>query len=500
MGALVDGFGGKINGELIRASDWNGMLAAVEALVADVQQTLEARLAPLEGTVGTLGTRVTALEGQIVDLTSLAATLRSRFRRLNLNAGASRFAIGQRGAITATIADFDGAPLDLAAAATRPWVDFFTVWGTLSPAPGFVTRSGAGGRTVSVQVNADGQATVLLQADHAASFSEDDHVQVQTALATQILVNNQQLSIGESLLAADTPASANAAPAFRAITQAYSNAGTKTMQRYLDSYYVQAPSRVSSQLGVIAPNTWNDFLATVLAFVRPDADPISPDGALAAGSIQVTFRDWVVHWIVDDFFPDLSGLVGDYRRVIPGLIKNDLRQSVDGVLDELETRVRGDGILGRQRQFEAAIEGVRTLNVSNPPAFLNDLVEAVSGGIAAQRAVSYGQAVTPGAQTDSSTARAVAGSSAKATGEATRVGVELTNQFQTALGAATKNLRDTVKADQQVFQAQLLRDDGPIVAAQKEARDVRGALETVNRALTSKADLQFVTDFVRQRG
>src|SRR5688572_26376884 len=115
MGILVDSFGGKINGELIRASDWNGMLAAVEAMVADVQealeQTIEERLTPLEATVATLGTRVTALEGQITDLTGVAATLRSRYRRLNLTAGANRFAIGQRGEIIATVTTFDGAPL-----------------------------------------------------------------------------------------------------------------------------------------------------------------------------------------------------------------------------------------------------------------------------------------------------------------------------------------------------------------------------------------------------
>jgi hypothetical protein len=186
--------------------------------------------------------------------------------------------------------------------------------------------------------------------------------------------------------------------------------------------------------------------------------------------------------------------------VLPGLIHTDLRLSVDGVLDEVESRSRGAGVLGGQRQFQAATEAVRGLNVSNPPEFFVDAVDAVASGISAQRVASYGQAVTPGAGTDSPTARAIAGSTARASGEAKRVGRELTSQFQTALGEAAKNLRDQVKADQQVFQAQLLRDDGPIAIAQKEARDVRGALETVNRALTSKADLQFVTDFVRQRG
>ena len=500
MGALLDGFGGKINGELIRASDWNGMLAAVETLVAGVQQTIEARLAPLAATVGDLHGRVGALENQLVDLSNVAATLRARYRRLNLTAGSLRFAIGQRGEITATVTDFDGAALALADAASRPWVDFITVWGTLLPAPGFASRSGAGGRTVSVQVNAQGQARVLLQADHANRFSDAEHAQVQSTMATRIFVGAQETSVGDAILASETPASVSASPAFRAITQAYTNPGTKTMQRYLDSYYVQAPAQVAVNLGAIAPANWNDYLATVLAFVKPDDDPVSPDGALAAGSIQVTFRDWIVHWIVDDFFPDLSGLVGEFRDVLPGLIHTGVHESVTGVLDELDTRVRDGGVLGRQRHFEAAIEAVRGVQVANAPAFLPDFVDAVTGGIAVQRAVTFGQSVTPGADASQATARAIAGSSSKATSEATRVGTELTDQFQTALGAATKNLRDQVAADQQIFQAQLLRDDGPIVTAQKEARDVRGALDTVNRALTSKADLQFVTDFVRQRG
>jgi hypothetical protein len=500
MGALVDGFGGKVNGELIRASDWNGMLAAVEALVAGVQQTLEARLTPLEAAVGALGTRVTTLEGQLADLTGVAATLRARYRRLNLAVASNRFAIGQRGEITATVTSFDGAALALPDAATRPWVDFVTVWGTLTPAPGFVSRSGAGGRTVSVQVNATGQARVRLQADHAAHFSEADHGQVESVLSTQIVAAGQTTTVGQAILAGATPASDTVRPAFRAMTQAYTAAGAGTMRRYLDSYYVREPARVSPQLGPIVSGTWIDYLATVLAFVKPDADPVSPDGAMAAGSIQVTFRDWVAHWIVDDFFADLTPLITDYRAVLPGLIHTDLRRSVDGMLDEVETRSRGAGILGGQRQFQAATEAVRGLNVSNPPAFLVDAVDAVASGISAQRAASFGQAVTPGAGTDSPTARAIAGSTARASGEARRVGEELAGQFQTALGDATRNLRDQVRADQQVFQAQLLRDDGPIASAQREARDVRGALETVNRTLTAKADLQFVTDFVRQRG
>jgi hypothetical protein len=499
MGALVDGFGGKISGELIRASDWNGMLAAVEALVAGVEAAIEARLSPLEDTVDGLGTRVTALETALVDLTNVAATLRARYRRMHMTAGASRFVIGQRGEITATVTSFDGNPLDLSNAATRPWVDFVTVWGTLVPAPGFVSRGGAGGRTAAVQVNASGQARVLLQADHAAGFTEAEHAQVESVLATRVMVGTQEMSVSESFLVGATPGSSNVQPAFRAMSSAYTAGTTNTMQRYLDTYYVHSPARVAPQLG-LATTSWTDYLATVFAFVKPDSDPVSPDGAMASGSIQVTFRDWVRNWIVDDFFADIGGLVGVYRGVLPGLIHTDLRVSVDGVMDEIDRRVRGGGILGGQRELHAATDAVRTVRVSNPPSFFDDAMEALSGGIAVQRAVSYGEAVTPRAGTSGSSARAVAGSSAKATGEAARVGSQLTGQFQKALGDATKDLRDQVKAEQQVFRADLLREDGPIAMAQKEARDVRGSLETVNRALVAKADLQFVTDFVRRTG
>src|SRR6185312_14689901 len=236
---------------------------------------------------------------------------------------------------------------------------------------------------------------------------------------------------------------------------------------YLDAYYVQSPSRVAAQLGSIVPTFWIDYQTTVLAFAKPDADPVSADGGMAAASIQVTFRDWIAPWIIGDFFGDLTDLVGDYRAVIPGLIHTDLRQSVDGVITEIETRVRNTGVLGGQRQYEAAADAIRGVNVNNPAPFFSDAVDAVVDGIAVQRAVSYGQAVTPNAAIGTDTARAVAGSSAQAAGEASRVGSELTAQFQTSLNQATQVLRDQVKADQQAFQSDLLRDDGPIILAQK---------------------------------
>ena len=500
MGALVDGFGGKISGELIRANDWNGLLAAIEALVDGVEQTLDLRVTSLENATNALDARLTAVEGQLTDLVNVAATLRARHRRLNLATGTSRFALGQRGEITATVTSFDGTPLDLSNTAARPWVDFVATWGTLLPAAGFTARAGQGGRAVSVQVNASGQARVTLQADHAHNFSEAEHAQIESALATQVVSSGQQMSIADAILVGPTPGSVNVTPAFKAMTLAYSNNGSSTVRRYLDSYYVQAPSHVTPEIGTIVNTSWTDYLSTVFAFVKPDADPVSPDGAMGSASLQVTFRDWVTPWIVGEFFGDLTAPMLEYREFIPGLIKDELKSSVEDVLDQIENRARGIGILGGQRQFEAANLALRGLNVNNPAPFFGDAVDALVDGIAVQRAVSFGQAVTPGGEAGSATARAVAGSTLKSTGEATRVGSKLEQQFTKALGDATQNLRDQVKADNQIFKAELLRDDGPIAGAQKEAKDVRGALDNLSRTVDAKADLQFVTDFVRERG
>jgi len=129
-----------------------------------------------------------------------------------------------------------------------------------------------------------------LQADHAAEFSEAEHGQMESALATRVPIGNQEMSIGEAILAGATPASSNVQPAFRAMTRAYTAGGNNITQRYLDTYYVRSPARVAPQLG-LGTTTWTDYLVTVFAFVKPDGDPVSPDSTITIGSIQMTFRD-----------------------------------------------------------------------------------------------------------------------------------------------------------------------------------------------------------------
>ena len=259
-------------------------------------------------------------------MTVTVATLRSR-QRMNL------CRCERRQSASATITRrwrADGAPL--ASPMPAGLVDFVAAarfaGPGLSVAPALAASVGTGQR--------GGQATVLLQADHASRFSEAEHVESARRPAFRWV---GEMSVADSILAGATPASDSVRPAFHAVTQAYSNVGTNTMQRYIDSYYVQTPSRVAVQLGPIATSSWTDYQTTVLAFAKPDADPLSPDSGMAAASIQITFRDWVTHWIVDDFFGDLTNLIGDYRAVFPCLIHTDLRQSVS-VLGEVGTRAR----------------------------------------------------------------------------------------------------------------------------------------------------------------
>jgi hypothetical protein len=170
-----------------------------------------------------------------------------------------------------------------------------------------------------------------------------------------------------------------------------------------------------------------------------------------------------------------------------------------GLLNEIDTVTVNKGILGRQRELAAAKQAMATLNVSNRPAFFNDLVEAVGGGIGLQQSLSYSEAITPGAAQTNAAARAIAGTSGKAVAAADRVQRDLSAKIQSDLTQAAQTLRDDVKVSQVAFREELLRDDGVILGVQKELRTVRAEVDGVNFALGKKADLTFVTDIVTPR-
>ena len=86
MAELVDRFAGKVSGELIRAADWNGLIAAVEEQFAALESRFGDRIADLEGRIGGAETHITEVENDLGPLVRLADALRDRYRRIDLSA------------------------------------------------------------------------------------------------------------------------------------------------------------------------------------------------------------------------------------------------------------------------------------------------------------------------------------------------------------------------------------------------------------------------------
>lgn len=499
MGELVDDFGGKISGELIRASDWNGMLARVEGMFETLASELGARLDTLEARTGVLEERTIAVETRLDAAEVVLGHVRERFRRLDLNTSITQFAIGQRGTITARVTALDGSTLALGDVDSRPWVDFVTVWGTLKAAPGFTSRGGAGDQTLSVQVNGDGIAQVLIRAAHAEAFAEEEELEIEGFLSTRPLVRNTA-SIAELILEANTPRDTTMNLTYQAISAEYDRIGVgnaPVFQRYVDAYYITQPSRAAGNFTSVFSQRWRDYRATVMAFLKPDSNPTTADGALASASIQVTFRDWIAPWVSVGYLPALGGLQVDYRNRFRNLIGASLGTSITGIVNEVNQLVLGKGIIGKQRDLLAVEAAIRALPFDgDPPAFMPDLVQAVQFGSTVQHAMFYTQAVTPGDSGGTFGFEAVAGSAGRAAAEAGRVQAQLTGEIDNKLGEATTRLLNEVKVSQVAFEQELLREDGPVLSVQRDVRAFSGQVNGLQRLLNNKADVELISNII----
>lgn len=499
MGELVNDFGGKISGELIRSSDWNGMLAKIESMFDALALDLGTRIDALETRADDLENRASGAENRLDQAEATLAAISSRFRRLDLNTSTTRFAIGQRGAITAQVSALDGSPLDLSNVTERPWVDFVTIWGTLKAAPGFTSRGGAGDQTLSVQVDANGVAEVLIRAAHAEAFAEEEELEVESVMQIRPQAGSSQ-TVADLVLGANTPRDASMSFAYQAVSAEYdrtSSSRTPVFQRYVDTYYVMQPSRAVADIASVFTQRWRDYRATVMAFVKPDSNPTTADGALASASIQVTFRDWIAPWVTTAYLPHVGVLQNNYADRFRNLIRPNLGQSLEGIVDDVNDIIRGKGIIGRQRDFlaiDAAIGGL-TFD-ADPPPFMTDLVQAVQFGSQVQHAMFYSQAVTPGDTGSALGFGAIAGSAGRSTSEANRVHEELTGQINTKLNEATKNLQNEVSKAQVQFREELLRDDGPILSVQRDVRAFSGQIQGLQTSLAGKADHELIKSIV----
>lgn len=496
MGDLADRFGGKVNGELIRAADWNGLidgietqLAALQARITDEVGGLAARVDAAEAAVGDLGARMAPLE-------ALGTVITTRQRRLELTSTRAAFAVGERAEIVARVTDFHGRPLDLADAGTRPWVDFVCVWGSLKAAPGFTSRAGTGGRSVAVQVNEAGEARVLLREEVGEAFAEEHELEVAAVLQTTVA----GLSVAQTFLAATTPGASDITPAFTAITAAYERADTAVMRNYIDAVYLERPARAFTPITPAFVLNWRDEFATVMAFVKPDDSPSSADAAMAAGTIRVTFRDWVYPWLMTHYLPTPPAILERYRGEFTPLILRGFEPAVSGIFETIQERTRDRGILGTQREMIAAREAIRSLPLAAPPAYLDSVVGAVTGGLTVQQGLLYSQAMAPSMAENTAPARAIATGAARGEAAAGAVAEALRAETDATVNAAEGRILDTVKAENARLSNDLLSDDGPVKRAENIALQAAGKVDSISTELGQKAGLDLVGQLLNIRG
>jgi len=497
VGELVDSFGGKVSGELIKAADWNGLLEAIEQQLDSLRSDLEQRLDALETRADTADQRLDQLDGRIAPLEALATSVRQRFRRVDLSTTRSRFAIGERGEIVARVTDLEGNPLAFQDVASRPWVDFVTVWGALKAVPGFEARGGAGDRTVSVQVNAGGEARVRLRADHAEAFAEEQEDEVEAVLGATVGTGPAVRPISQIMLEAATPTSEGVSQAFQIVAQEYDRADTFVMQSYLDAYYVRNPALSFGRFASVFQHSWRDYRATVLAFVKPDADPLTADGTQAAASIQITFRDWIYPWLIVDYLPGHVTLAERYRDRFRGRVTGEFGSSLDAVFEIINEETLGRGLIGQQRELAAAQVAIEQIGFTDPPDHLDELILTVGGGIKVQQSLFYSQAVTPVAVGGVDAVTIIGRAGASGGLAAGKAADQVRGELRQDLAAAEQRVVDDVRAEQATFRNELLRDDGPIMSVAGRVQEFEARANNFEVQLGQKAGLDTVNEILR---
>lgn len=499
MGALADALGGKTAGELIRASDWNGLIDAIEAMdtrlttdLGALSTSVDTRISGLDGRVGVLEGQVDTLQTQVGDLTETVEALRQNFRRVTMRTARANAVLGEVIEIIGRVTDLGGNPLDLTNAATRPWIDFVTVWGQLKPAPGSQSIGGVGNRSISVRVDAQGEARVLLRSEHVHTIRETEEQGVISALG--MVVQQTGRTVSETILAASTPMEAQQAGAFRVMSQEYSRVDAGGIRGYADSYYVQNPHLVDTTIVPGLHQNWHDYRTTVMAFAKSDSSPLTADTNLGACSIQVTFRDWIGPWVILDFIPEAEILVGSYEDRFRDRISDVYIDSIINVRDEIETILDGKGVIGKLRDYTAMETAISGMN--GGPSFLPDLTETLHNSIVVQHATELGQTFAVGLKGSATSFGAMAGTGAKADIQGAKVTEQVTGYVDQQLGSAQQQLTFQVQQQQATFRNELFAEGGMIQNVSRNLNVVSGQMQGVQQALNAKADIQVLARFL----
>jgi hypothetical protein len=491
MGELVDSLGNKAAGQLIKSEDWNALVDAVDELSARVDRRFDEVGEQLQ----TLGDRVEVLSDDLGEFRGRVEPLLAEYYRLTLETTRTSFAIGELAEVTARVTDLRGNPLDLSNDADRPWIDFVVAsWGQLRPVAGFESLGGAGDRTISVRTDAEGIARVQLRSDHAEGFTDEDEAEVAVSLQTRLPTTNT--SIAETILSAATPIEAKGLGAFQVLTTEYDRTDALRVRNYADAYYLENTALITG--GILPPFTqsWLDYRSTLMAFVRRDSDPVTPDQSRGVSSIQVTFRDWMYPWIITDYFVETGPLVSDFRDRLGPKIVDNLDESVFNLKAEVSDFVLDKGLLGRQRNYLVIQDALDTVTTPQPLAYdLNKLTGPMQDAVGVQRTLESAQGVASGFA-DQVVAFGLLTDTAVQADQAAESGKQLTDRVDEQLGQAKDELLFQVQQEQANFSDELLKVGGPIQEVREQLQTVSGEVQGFQQALNAKADVQTLARFL----
>jgi hypothetical protein len=411
LGALAP----KEDGNLVRFNDWNDLVGQVDNLrgVVDTQQinfednasrilaletgqtNLIARVQAIDDLIGASGddgtiiSRLDAVEDDKLDtetFTQYQATLDPLLLQytVTLETEDVSYLLGETATLTATARRLDGSSVS-----ARPWLDFIVSWGDIQAVPGFDTRPGAGGRSVSVRTNSDGVARVRIKAENLAWTSSAIDVEMQAFFATEINSQGETKVMRQAMMDASDSRDNFMAVMYSETTQRY-DSGSPAIRAITDRYYLDQHKGSANNL-IFRGGNWNDHRSTIAVFAKDDSNPETPDFGKGVSSIQINFRDWIGPWI-DDYGPDIPHVDGPWVVAIPGLLE-DLNFHPDILIDYFDDQITGLGFLGKHKVMESmgGVIGRVDKSLINPGA--GPLINVIDDAVKVQKGldfVSYG--------------------------------------------------------------------------------------------------------------
>jgi hypothetical protein len=362
----------KAPGHLIRAEDWNTLIESLVeygTLIAEQAAQIQPLLA-LPARLSALETRIDQLEQSIEPL--LGSYI------VKLSSARISYATGELCEILATVTDLQGAALP----APFPWIDLVAAWGRLRPAPGFNSRAGSGDNALSVQVNAQGIARVILRAEHSDGFSAVEEAQILAVLDTRL--PSATTTIAQAFMMTTTPNDPQAKSAYQLLHREYDRRDSSVFRHYADTYHLRTPEWNLEPAAPSITASWRDFRATVIALAKPDADPTTADGSHGAASIQVTFRDWLWPWIFD-YTADVGTLREDLIATYIPLF--EAADTFELFRDKLILELDDRGVLGRKKYLQASKQALDVLTVGSTPGKVGikrDLTAAIGAQLSTE--------------------------------------------------------------------------------------------------------------------